>query len=97
MRLSSANASRQRVFHRRLVGAGLRRAALGDLLRRADAGDDVLALRVDQEFAVELLLAGRRIAREGDAGAEVSPMLPNTMACTLTAVPQLSGMPCRRR
>ena len=41
---------------------------LGDFLRRADAGDDVLALRIDQEFAVELLLAGRRIAREGDAG-----------------------------
>ena len=40
----------------------------GDLLRRADAGDHVLALRVDQEFAVELLLAGRGIAREGDAG-----------------------------
>ncbi len=28
--------------------------------------------------------------------AEVSPILPNTMACTLTAVPQLSGMLCRR-
>jgi hypothetical protein len=24
--------------------------------------------------------------------AEVSPMLPNTMACTFTAVPQLAGM-----
>ena len=29
--------------------------------------------------------------------AEVSPILPNTMACTLTAVPQLSGILCRRR
>ena len=29
--------------------------------------------------------------------AEVSPMLPNTMDCTLTAVPQLSGMSCMRR
>ena len=28
--------------------------------RRADAGDDVLALRVRQELAVEPLLAGRR-------------------------------------
>ena len=37
--------------------------------RRADAGDDVLALRVHQELAVELALARRRVAREGDAGA----------------------------
>src|SRR5262249_61061140 len=70
---------------------------LGDLLRGADAGDHVFALGIDQELAVELLLAGRWIAREDDARAEVSPMLPNTMACTLTAVPQLSGIPCRRR
>ena len=40
---------------------------LGDRLRRPDAGDDVLALRVDQELAVELLDAVRRIARERDA------------------------------
>ena len=59
---------RHRAFERRLVGAGFLARGLGDLLRRADAGDHVLALRIDQEFAVELLLAGRRIAREGDAG-----------------------------
>ena len=41
---------------------------LGDVLRRADAGDDILALRIDQKLAIELLLAGRGIAREGDAG-----------------------------
>ena len=29
--------------------------------------------------------------------ADVSPMLPNTMACTLTAVPQLSGRLCSLR
>ncbi len=40
---------------------------LGDLLRGADAGDHVFALGIDQELAVELLLAGRWIAREGDA------------------------------
>ena len=68
MRVSSLNAVRQRPFHRRLVGARLLARGLGDLLRRADAGDHVLALRVDQELAVELLLAGRWIAREGDAG-----------------------------
>ena len=59
---------RHRRFHRRLVRAGFLARLFGDLLRRADAGDDVLALRVDQKFAVELLLAGRGIAREGDAG-----------------------------
>ena len=68
MRLSSAKASGSAALHRRLVGAGLLARGLGDLLRRADAGDHVLALRVDEEFAVELLLAGRGIAREGDAG-----------------------------
>ena len=59
---------RHRRFHRRLVGAGLLARGLGDLLRRADAGDHVLALGIDQELAVEPLLAGRGIAREGDAG-----------------------------
>ena len=59
---------RHRAFHRRLVGARFLARGLGDLLRRANAGDDVLALRIDQKLAVELLLAGRGIAREGDAG-----------------------------
>ncbi len=59
---------RYRLFHRRLVGASLRPRGLGDLLRRADTGDHVLALGVDQKLAVKFLLAGRRIAREGDAG-----------------------------
>ena len=40
-----------------------------DRLRRADPGDDVLALRVREELAVEAGLAGRRVARERDAGA----------------------------
>ena len=44
---------------------------LGDRLGRADAGDDVLALRVGQELAVELGGAGRRVARERDAGRAV--------------------------
>ena len=51
---------RQRRLHRRLLGARLDARGLGDVLRRADAGDDVLALRVDQELAVEQVLAGRR-------------------------------------
>jgi hypothetical protein len=57
------------------------------VLRGADAGDHVFALGVDQELAVELVLAGGRVAGEGDAGAESSPMLPKTIDCTLTAVP----------
>ena len=39
--------------------------------RVADAGDDVLALRVLQVVAVDALLAGARVAGEGDAGAGV--------------------------
>ena len=57
-----------RAFHRRLRRFRGKPRLLGDVLRRADAGDDVLALGVDQELAVELLLAGRGIAGEGDAG-----------------------------
>ena len=41
---------------------------VGDGLGVADAGDDVLALGVDQKVAVELLGAVGRVAREGDAG-----------------------------
>jgi hypothetical protein len=43
----------------------------GDLLRRADTGDHVFALGIDQEFAVEQVFARARVAREGDAGAAV--------------------------
>ncbi len=38
-------------------------------LRCADPSDDVLALGVHQEFAVELLFTRGRVAGEGDAGA----------------------------
>ena len=40
---------------------------LGNGLRRAHAGDDVLALGVDQELAVEFIRAVRRVARERHA------------------------------
>ena len=40
-------------------------------LRGADAGDDVLALRVDQVLAAEASLAGGGVAREDDAGRAV--------------------------
>ncbi|CEG08892.1 hypothetical protein BN961_02312 [Afipia felis] len=55
-------------FHRRLVRTRFLAGGFSDFLRRADAGDDVLALRVDEEFAVQLALAGRGIARERNAG-----------------------------
>ena len=55
-------------FHAGLLAALSLAHHLGDRLGRADAGHHVLALGVDQEFAVEQLFAGRRIAGEGDAG-----------------------------
>ena len=44
---------------------------LGDGHRGADAGHDVFALRVGEELAHELLLAGGGVTRERDAGAGV--------------------------
>ena len=43
----------------------------GDRLRPMRAGDDVLALRVEQDVAVQHGLAGRGVARERDAGRRV--------------------------
>src|SRR5262249_43275238 len=40
-----------------------------DGVRRADTGDDILALSVGQPLAEEALLSGRWIASERDAGA----------------------------
>ena len=54
---------------RSLVLLGL--ARLVDGVGGADAGHHVLALGVDQPLAVELVLAGGRVAGEGDAGAGV--------------------------
>ncbi len=42
-----------------------------DGLRRANAGNDVLALRIHEKFAVERFFAGRGIARKADTGAGV--------------------------
>ena len=42
-----------------------------EVLGVADPGDDVLALGVDQEVAVRLVLTRGRVAREADAGARV--------------------------
>ncbi len=51
------------------VGLGKQLVHPLDRLRRADSRDDVLALRVLEELAVELALARGRVAREADAGA----------------------------
>ena len=45
---------------------------LGDRLGRADAGHHVLALRVDEVFAVNHVLAGAGIAREAHAGTGIA-------------------------
>ena len=50
-----------------LVGLGQHFFELADRLRRANARDDVFALRVDQELAVELFRAGCRASRKADA------------------------------
>ena len=62
-----AIALRQRGFEAELCGAGRDARLLRDVLRRPDTSHDILALRIDQELAVEFLFAIGRIAREGDA------------------------------
>ncbi|MCY1172797.1 hypothetical protein D9M73_129410 [compost metagenome] len=58
---------RHRLFHRQRLGPCRCACGGGEILRGADAGDDVLALRIDQEFAIIGLGADRRIARERHA------------------------------
>ena len=50
-----------------LVGLGKHGAEFGDRPGRADAGDHILALRVEQELAVELVGTGGRVTRESDS------------------------------
>jgi hypothetical protein len=59
---------RHRFFHRRGPGAGALAGGEGEILGGADAGDNVLALGVDEIFAVIGPLAGGGVAGEGDAG-----------------------------
>ena len=70
-------------------------ACLGELFShfgnghgRAHAGHHVFALGVHQEFAHKLLLAGGGSRVKATPVPELSFRLPNTMGCTLTAVPQ---------
>ena len=48
-----------RLFHRQ--GTAFRRGGLGQWQWRTNTGHDILALCVDQKFAIEHVLAGRRI------------------------------------
>ncbi len=56
-------------LHQLLVGLGQLVRQLGDVARVAHAGDDVLALGVDQEVAAGLGRAGDLVAAERHAGA----------------------------
>ena len=56
------------LFHADCLGPSPGPRCLGQVLRSADPGHHVFALRVDQPFAVIGLLAGRRIAGKGDPG-----------------------------
>ena len=62
---------RHRLFHRRVIAAASLARRPCQRQRGADPGDDILALGIDQIFAVEAVLAGRGVAREGDAGGAV--------------------------
>ena len=55
--------------HELFIGAAVATLQCRQLHRRADAGNHVLALGVEQVVAVENVSAGVRVAREGDAGA----------------------------
>ena len=59
------------VVHELVVGALVDVLEVGQRHGVADAGDDVLALRVLQVVAVHALRAAARVAGEGDAGAGV--------------------------
>ena len=56
-----------RLFHAERLGTGAFAGGAGQILRCADACDDILALGIDQELAIIGVLASRRIAREGHA------------------------------
>ena len=64
-----------------------------DRLGGMGAGDDVLALGVEHDVAIQRSLTGRRVAREQHAGPRVRPRLPKTIAWTTTPVPRSSGIP----
>ena len=63
-----------------------------DRLGRLGAGDDVLALRADEELAVEARLARRRVTAEARAGRRSPVTIPKTICITFAAVPRAPEM-----
>src|SRR3546814_11444599 len=68
---------RHRLFHRQRLGARGFPRRLRPILRRADARDDILALRVYEELAIIGAVALRRIAGEGATGGGRTPPDPD--------------------
>ena len=54
-------------FHQLFVRCGHFFCQIANRMRRPHTGDDIFALRVNQIFTIEHLLAGSRIARERDS------------------------------
>ena len=75
----------------------LRQARLHRLerLRRPNSRDDVLALRVREELAVEPLLARRRVAREAHAGATVVALVSEDHLHDVDCGAEVVGDPVR--
>src|SRR5262249_13175607 len=86
-----------KAFERRAGRARDLTRRLSQGLRRAQAGHDILALGIDQEFTESSLSPVEGLRVNTTPVALRSPLLPNTMAWMVTAVPQSSGMLCRRR
>ena len=64
---------------------------VGDGLGVADAGDDVLALGVDQKVTVEFLGAIGRVAREGDASRRCLPLVAKSHGLNVDGSTELVG------
>ena len=58
---------RHRLFHRQRLCARPLTCGLGQILRRADSGNDIFALRVDQIFAIIGVFASGRVTGKGNA------------------------------
>src|SRR5262249_46114995 len=64
-------------------------------LRRADTGDDVLALRIREELTVEAALAGGRVARERDAGPGALALVAEAHLHDVDGCPEVVRDPMR--
>ncbi len=64
---------RHHLFHGWQVGILFLAAPYGQVLRGTDTGNHVLALCIDEVFAIKLVLAGGRVAGEGNAGGAIIP------------------------